>query len=93
MAGERVVLGEVARLRAALGKGALEALGRGLGDVLIEAAGLGTGDEDAGNGAVLEGAVGQTVLEGGEEVLGGESRPEEEDLTSVVAGRAGLVLL
>jgi len=93
VAGERVVLGEVARLGATLGKGALEPLGGGFGYVLVEATGLGAGNEDASDGAVLEGAVGQTMLEGGEEVLGGESCPEEEYLTSVVAGRAGLVLL
>src|SRR3972149_1437812 len=44
---ERVVLGEVARLGAALGYCTLELLGRGFGDVLVEPAALGPWEQDS----------------------------------------------
>jgi hypothetical protein len=88
-----VVLGQVAGLGAALGDGALELLGGGFGDVLVEPAAVGAGDQDAAHVTVLQRPIGERVLEGAEQVGGVVALPQQQDLASVVARRAGLVPL
>jgi len=67
---ERVVLGELPGLGAALRDEVLELLGRRLGDVLVELPRLGAGEQDAPHGRVLEGAIGLGMGERREEVDG-----------------------
>jgi len=88
-----VVLGEVAGLGATLRDGALELLGGGFGDVLIEPAAVGAGDQDATHVTVLQRPVGERVLEGAEQVGGVVALTQQQNLASVVARRAWLVPL
>ena len=66
----------------------LEAAEGLLGDILCESAGPGAGKQDARNGGVLEGAVGERVAEGAFEVVGGVALAQQEDLARVVGAVA-----
>src|SRR3990172_9079187 len=91
--GRRVVLGEVGGLGVAAREEALELVGGGAGGVLVEPPHRGAGDEDALDGAVLEGAVGQGVRQRADEVGRVEAGAQRQDAPGVVAGRARLGLL
>src|SRR6266508_2212439 len=86
---QRVVLAEIARLGAAAREEALELVGGGPGGVLVEPPRRGAGDEDALDGAVLEGAVGQGMGERPDEVRRFEAGAQRQDAPGVVAAERG----
>jgi hypothetical protein len=88
-----VVLGEVARLGAAFGDRLPQFVGGLFGYVLVEPAGLSAGEQNALDGAVLQGTVGQRVRERRQQVGGIVAVAQRQHLARVVAGRAGRVLL
>ena len=87
---ERVVLGEIAGLGVALGDEVLEPSLRGLSGVLVEPARRCAGDEDAFDGAVLEGAVGAGVGKCLDQVGRVPACAQRQDPARVVARRARL---
>lgn len=91
LAGQRVVREKVARLGTALGDASRQFLGRGLCDVLFEPATIGPCDQDSFDSGVVDGAVGERVREGLEQIGGVIALAQSKDLAGVVAGRARLV--
>jgi hypothetical protein len=83
----------VARLGVAAREEPLELVGGGPGGVLVEAPHRGAGDEDALDGAVLEGAVGQGMRQRADEVCRVEAGAERQDAPGVVPGRSRQGLL
>ncbi len=87
---ERVVLREITGLGVALGDEVLEPSLRGRGGVLVEPARRCAGDEDAFDGAVLEGAVRAGVGKRLREVGRVPARAQRQHTARVVSRRARL---